>query len=171
MRRVAAIEAERAGIFPDHAIDRVGVPDYHVEDRSRASVSLLAAHIARAYPPCRHAQNCTLSRKSAQNQRYRPGEAFAAAVDADIRTFLNRRSEATPLLAARSWEFILEEAAGEILLARHYPCARFYPGRERATLTALRRGVAGAPKGLERSAYYRLTLETAPAGLPVPLVA
>lgn len=103
---------------------------------------------------------------------YRPGEVFAVAVDADIRTFLNRRSEATPLMAARSWAFIIEEAAGEILLARRYPCARFYPGRELATLAALRRGeVAGAPCGLERSAYYRLTLETARSDAPVPLVA
>ncbi len=89
---------------------------------------------------------------------------FAAVVDQDIRVFLNRRTEATPLMAARSWEFIMEEAAGEILLARRYPCARLYPGRELATLTALRTGqVPDAPSGLEQSAYYRFTLETPPA--------
>jgi len=95
---------------------------------------------------------------------YGAGGVFAAAVDQDIKTFLHRRPEATPLMAARSWEFIIEEAAGEILLARQYPCARLYPGRELATLTALRTGqVAGAPAGLERSAYYRFTLESMPA--------
>jgi len=57
-------------------------------------------------------------------------------------------------------------------LARRYPCARFYPGRELASLTAPRRGeVAGAPGGLERFAYYRLTLETARVAPPAPLVA
>jgi hypothetical protein len=55
-------------------------------------------------------------------------------------------------VAARSWEFILEEAGGEILLARRYPCARLYPDRELEALAMLRRSkIAGAPAGLERS--------------------
>lgn len=89
---------------------------------------------------------------------YTRSGVFAAAVDRDVRTFLGRRGEAAPLMAACSWQFILEDAAGEILLARRYPCARLYPGRELTTLAALRNGeIPGAPSGLERSRYYRLT--------------
>lgn len=92
---------------------------------------------------------------------YEHDELFGATVNEDVERFLARRAKETPQMAACSRNFILEEAAGEILLAREYPCSRLYPGRELETLRVLRtRLVPNAPDGLERTAYYRFTLET-----------
>lgn len=88
-------------------------------------------------------------------------ELFSSTITDDIERFVKRQANQTALTRQCSRDFILEEAAGEILLAREFSCSRLYPGKELDTLRILRTLlVPNSPKGLERSSYYRFTIET-----------